>query len=174
MDYILNEIESNRKNEEILVIDLLTEERIASVYYTNNTITHLIKHNFRIDGFLVPQELKARNPSRLKIKRQDIPHLMDKLSFECDVNIFHTTINMESIIEQCRCLAQDIKTCNLYIKNGIPEKIRTSIDTNLINHLIFCEIERWNDEVIQYFFYYDNMEGEIKDKFSMSNNLIIQ
>lgn len=174
LDYILNEIESNRKNEEILVIDLLTEERIASVYYTNNTITHLIKHNFRIDGFLVPQELKARNPSRLKIKRQDIPHLMDKLSFECDVNIFHTTINMESVIEQCRCLAQDIKKCNLYINNGIPEKIRTSIDTNLINHLIFCEIERWNDEVIQYFFYYDNMEGEIKDKFSMSNNLIIQ
>lgn len=174
LNYILNNLEYNQENEETLVMDLFIDERIVSVYYTNKNIANLKKHNYRIDGFLVPKELKAKAPNRLKIKRKDIPALMNKVSFECDENIFHTTINMESIIEQCCKLTNDIKLCNLYIKNGIPEKIRNSIDNNLINHLIFCEIERWNNEVIQYLFYYDSMEGELKDNFSMSDNLIIQ
>ena len=176
LDFLLHNIDSNHEGDDTLVMDLIYEERIVSVYYTNSEFqeSQLIKYKYRIDGLLVPKVLKKKSPKRLKIKINNIASFMSKISFECDVNIFHVTIDLKSIIKRCQDLVIDIKSCDLSIKNSIPKEIIKNTDSCLIDHLMYCEIKsKCDDDIVKQLFYYDSMEGEIRNKFSMSNKITL-
>ena len=99
---------------------------------------------------------------------------MDKISLDCDTNLFHMEISMAIIVKYCEELIENIKQCSLSIKNDIPNDVTKNIDRNLLDNLIFCEIEGWNNERVRQMFYYDDMDDDLKNKFLVTNNLIIQ
>ena len=179
LEYINNNIIGQLRSEDLIVLDLFPDERIATVSLLEKEHDYHIsslplqKFNYRIDGFLVPLELKRKRPKRLRIKKENIHSFMDKISLDCNVNLFHMVISLEIIVKYCKELKDNIKFCSLSIKNSIPMEIIKKIDRNLLNNLIFCEIESWNNEHIQQLFYFDDMEGELKEKFLVTNNLII-
>lgn len=179
LNYFLKNVICKHGECDTLVIDLSPKEQQVTVYYIDSEqesqdIKCLPKYNYRIDGFLVPVELKEKSPKQIKIKTREIQNFMDRISFDCDVNLFYSVLNLERIANYCRELIDDVKSCSLYVKDGIPKEVKKNIDGELINNLMFCEIESWNKEVIQQLFYYDSLEGELKDKLLLTNYLIIQ
>lgn len=179
LDYIQKNINGDLQAEDIVVLDLFPNDKIVSVCFSrtnkdSNSPNPAQKYNYRIDGFLVPMELKEKSPKRLKIKRGNIQSFMDKISLDCDTNLFQMEISMNIIVKYCEELIENIKQCSLSIKNGIPDDVTKNIDRNLLDNLIFCEIEGWNNERVRQIFYYDDMDDDLKKKFLVTNNLIIQ
>lgn len=164
----------NLHNGDNLVIDISPEEHLITITIDGASRNIYPRINIQTDAVLVPQEIKEKQPHRLKIKKENLTSLMNKIALECDANLFHSIISLEKIYDYCNKVAKNIKVCNLYIRNDIPKDVVQHIDSNILQKLMYCEIICWNNDVITNLFYYDEIQGELKEKFLDNNILTIE
>ena len=177
LDMVLKEF-GEKHDDSILVLDLLPEKHVISISFVDvnhsESDEYVSKLNIKTFGFLVPLELKQQNPKRIRIKKSNIHSLMNKITFDCDINMFQSIISMDDVIEYCNKVIDDVQSCNLYIKDELPKDVVKNVDSNILPNLMYCEIIGRNGIISNQLFYFDEMVGQLKDKFSQSNNLTIE
>lgn len=99
---------------------------------------------------------------------------MNKISFDCDTNMLFSIVTIEKISQYCSQVIEDVKSCNLYIKDDLPTDVIKNIDSNLIPNLMYCEAIGSDGEKIGKLFYFDDLEDTLREKFQFSNNLTIE
>lgn len=165
----------NGNDDDVLNLNLFPEDHLITAFFICKELNGSYeKTNIVVDGLLVPSELKNQQLRKLKIKRGNINSLMSKISFDCDTNMFSSIITIDKISQYCSQVIEDVKSCNLYIKEDLPNDVIRNIDSNLLPNLMYCEAIGRNGEIKGKLFYFDGIEGTLKEKFQLSNNLTIE
>lgn len=174
LDLIIREY-PNKSDDDILSLDIFPEDHLVTAYFVSKESSGSYeKTNIAVDGFLVPSEIKNQKPRKLKIKKGKINSLMNKISFDCDTNMLFSIVTIEKISQYCSQVIEDVKSCNLYIKDDLPTDVIKNIDSNLIPNLMYCEAIGSDGEKIGKLFYFDDLEDTLREKFQFSNNLTIE
>lgn len=162
-----------------IVIEFKKGSSIISYYFENDGVNEYgnIKSprtNLYTEAFLVPTEVKQKNPDLIRIRHSKIRSYLDKIAFDCCENIFPKVLSLKEIIKYCKEVIEDVECCDLFYKEAIHADVLKTIDSNLVPNLLYCKIYGRNNETKSHLFYFDSLDLELESDLSINNQITLK